>query len=189
MKIKTRDMILVALFSGLMAVGAHIKMLFPVIPLSFQTFFCAFSGIMLGARLGALSQAVYVALGLAGMPVFTQGGGPLYILKPTFGFLLGFILGAYVIGKVFESLKKHSFWTILLSMLSGLLALNLVGLSYLYTILKYYMNKPDTTLMYVLSIGLFPFILKDLVMYIIAAVVANMVMPCLRKSGITSCRT
>ena len=62
---------------------------------------------MLGSRLGALSQLVYVVLGLIGIPVFTAGGGISYIFKPTFGYLLGYIIGAYVIGKIAESVKSQ----------------------------------------------------------------------------------
>jgi len=184
MRIKTRDMILVALFAALMAVGAFIKILFPLVPFSFQPFFCAFAGIILGSRLGALSQIIYVAVGLAGAPVFTQGGGPMYIFKPSFGFLIGFILAAYAIGKISETLKAASFRNILVAELAGLLVFNLVGVSYLYLILRFYMGNPDTTVMSALSIGLFPFILKDLALYIVVALTASKVLPVLRKAGL-----
>lgn len=184
MRLKTKDMVLVSLFAALMTVGAYIKVLFPLVPFSLQPFFCAFAGIILGSRLGALSQALYVALGLAGVPVFTQGSGPLYVLKPTFGFLLGFILGAYVIGKVSESLRAVNFSNALISVLSGLAAIYLVGIPYLYIILKFYMGRSETTLMSALSIGFFPFILKDIALYVVVAIVAGAVIPVLSKAGL-----
>ena len=106
MKINTRDLILVSLFTALMVVGAFIKIPFPLLPITLQPFFCAFAGLILGSRLGALSQIIYVVMGLVGLPVFTQGGGLIYVFVPSFGFLLGFILGAYVIGRISENFKK-----------------------------------------------------------------------------------
>src|SRR3712207_6937283 len=64
----------------------------------YTTLFRSFSGMLLGAKLGALSQILYVAMGLLGIPIFTEGGGLMYVVKPTFGYLVGFIVGAYVIG-------------------------------------------------------------------------------------------
>ena len=50
------------------------------------------AGLLLGARLGALSQALYVGLGLVGLPIFAAGGGFSYVFNPTFGFLLGLVI-------------------------------------------------------------------------------------------------
>lgn len=81
---KIRDLILVAMFAALTAIGAFIKIPIPYVPFTLQFLFCAFAGMILGARLGALSQIIYVAIGLAGIPVFTEGGGIGYVFKPTF---------------------------------------------------------------------------------------------------------
>jgi len=102
----TRDLILVALFAALTAVGAFIKIPIPYVPFTLQYFFCALAGIILGSKLGALSQIIYVAVGLVGAPVFTDGGGITYIFKPTFGYLIGFIVAAYVIGKI----REKNYW-------------------------------------------------------------------------------
>lgn len=182
MKISTKDMILVALFSALMAVGAFIKIPFPFVPLTFQPFFCAFAGLMLGSRLGTLSMAIYVALGLAGVPIFTQGGGPMYVLKPSFGYLIGFIAGAYIIGKVFEILREINIKNALVSVMSGLLVIYLIGIPYMYLILKFYLNKPDIT-MWGTIISLISFIIKDMVLYIIVAITSCTIIPVLKRSG------
>ena len=55
------------------------------------------AGLLLGSRLGALSVSLYTVLGLAGVPVFTGGGGLWYIFQPTFGYILGFIIGGIVV--------------------------------------------------------------------------------------------
>ena len=187
MKIKTKDMILVSMFAALMAVGAFVKILFPLVPFSLQAFFCAFAGIILGARLGALSQIVYILLGLAGAPIFTQGGGIMYIFKPSFGFLLGFIVCAYIIGKVSELFKKINLLSAILSVFSGLAALNAIGLPYMYLILKFYMGKSETTLGDVVSASFLLLILKDAILFLVVAIVAVSVVPTINKiSGASS---
>ncbi|WHH56909.1 biotin transporter BioY [Petroclostridium sp. X23] len=182
MNLKTRDMILVALFAALMAVGAMVKIFFPVIPFTFQPFFCAFAGILLGARLGLMSQIVYITIGLAGIPVFTEGGGLMYVLKPSFGYLLGFAAGAYVIGIISERLKVMNLKNALISVMSGLAVIYLIGVPYIYLIVKFYMNKASMNIMGALSAGFFPFILKDLIMFVIVAVVAAQIVPILRRA-------
>ena len=90
-KSRTYKMILVALFAALIAVGAFIRIPVPLVPFTMQTFFVVLAGMLLGKKLGAASALVYLAIGLIGIPVFTQGGGIGYVLKPSFGYLIGFI--------------------------------------------------------------------------------------------------
>lgn len=90
---KIKDLTLMALFAALTAVGAFITIPVPPVPFSLQIFFAILAGALLGSRRGAISVAVYVLLGLCGLPVFTKGAGLSYIFQPTFGYLAGFILG------------------------------------------------------------------------------------------------
>jgi predicted membrane protein len=80
-KSRTYKMILVALFAALIAVGAFIRVPVPLVPFTMQTFFVVLAGMLLGKKLGAASALVYLAVGLIGIPVFTQGGGIGYVLK------------------------------------------------------------------------------------------------------------
>ena len=83
-----------------------------------------------GRNAGALSQIAYLALGLAGFPVFTQGGGIGYIREPMFGYLLGFVPGAWVCGSLaFKAPPRLESLTF--SCLCGLLTVHIVGLVYL----------------------------------------------------------
>lgn len=184
MNTKVRDMILVALFAALMAVGAMIKIYFPFVPLTFQPFFCAFAGILLGSKLGFMSQMVYIAIGLAGVPVFTHPPGPQYIFNPTFGYLLGFAAGAYVIGKITEQFDTLDFKKALLAVLTGLLVIYVIGVPYLYLIVNFYSQKP-MTLAGALAGGFTPFIFKDIIMFVIVAIVACKILPILKKAGLT----
>lgn len=72
-----------ALFAALTAVGAFIRIPLGYSSITLQTFFTAMAGCVLGPWYGALSQLVYVALGLVGLPIFTQGGGIGYLMQPT----------------------------------------------------------------------------------------------------------
>ena len=71
---KTRSLILTALFAARTAVGAFLKIPFPLSAITLQFFFTAMAGTLLGKKYGALSQAVYVLLGLVGVPIFAQPG-------------------------------------------------------------------------------------------------------------------
>ena len=95
---KLRNLVLTALFAALTAIGAFIRIPFAFSSITLQFFFTAMAGVLLGARCGAASQAVYVLLGLVGLPIFTGGGGFGYVLQPTFGFLVGLIPAAWLIG-------------------------------------------------------------------------------------------
>ena len=91
---KTLMLVLTALFAALTAIGAFFKIPFALAAISLQFLFTAMAGILLGAGYGALSQGVYVLIGLVGVPIFALGGGFSYVLQPTFGFLLGLIPSA-----------------------------------------------------------------------------------------------
>jgi biotin transport system substrate-specific component len=82
-----------------------------------------------GKNAGALSQIAYVVLGL-NLPIFTEGGGLGYIREPTFGYLLGFIAGAWVCG-FFAFRMPPRLETLAFSCLCGLLAIHIYGLGYL----------------------------------------------------------
>ena len=86
-----RKLVYTALLAVLTAVGAFLRIPLGVSSITLQFLFTAMAGVLLGPGCGALSQGVYVALGLIGLPIFTAGGGFGYVLQPTFGFLLGLI--------------------------------------------------------------------------------------------------
>ena len=81
----------------------------------------------------------YVVLGLVGLPIFTMGGGLGYVFQPSFGFLLGLIPSAWVMGKLTEGEAKLP--RVVLACLVGLGVLYLVGLPYMYLILNVYLGK------------------------------------------------
>lgn len=116
-------------FAVLTAFGARLKIdLFPV-PFTLQVFFVLSAGLTLGGRLGALSQMMYLAMGLVGLPVFAGGGGPLYLLGPTGGYILGFPIAAGLAGSLGE--RRDDLLGRLLAALGGAAAIHLAGVSWL----------------------------------------------------------
>lgn len=139
---KTKDMLLCALFTALIAVGTFIKIPIPVVPFTLQFLFTMLAGLLLGSKNGALSVALYTLLGLIGLPIFAEGGGLWYILKPSFGYIIGFIIGSYVTGRMTEKKNNPSFRWILLSNFTGLFIVYAVGMIYYYIICNFVINSP-----------------------------------------------
>jgi biotin transport system substrate-specific component len=88
------------------------------------------TGCLGGKNAGFLSQAAYLLLGLVWFPIFAQGGGLGYLKEPSFGYLLGFIPGAWVCGYLaFKTVLRLEM--LALSCLGGLLCIHLSGIVYL----------------------------------------------------------
>lgn len=105
------------------ALNLHTHLYSPQIPIAI------FAGALLGYRLGATSMSLYVILGLAGVPIFASGGGIGYVTKPVFGFIIGYIIAAFIVGFILK--KKTNSLTIILSSLAAVLAVHLIGDIYL----------------------------------------------------------
>lgn len=181
MKLSAKDMITTALFTALMIVGTFIRIPFPFLPLTFQPIICALAGIILGSRLGALSMTVYTLLGLTGVPVFAGGGGLQYIFKPSFGFILGFIAGAFVIGTVSKRLGKPLFINNAKAMLAGLLTIYSIGILYMLLIMRVYLGNQEAGLLMVLY-GNLPYMAKDIALFLMAAAISGSVLPKLQRT-------
>ena len=149
---KTRSMILCAVFVAFLALGAYIKIPTPFMPLTCQTLFVLMVGTLLGAVGGAVCVAVYVFLGLLGLPILAEGGGFAYVLRPTFGYLIGFVAGAFVVGKMTRNLRGKGYRQIFFANIFGLLAIYLIGFPYYFLISRYYFGMSDGFL-YFLTYG------------------------------------
>lgn len=180
---RTKNMILCAMFVTLTAAGAFIKIPVPVVPFTLQYLFTMLAGLLLGAKRGALAVGIYILLGLAGLPIFAQGGGIGYIFQPSFGYIIGFAAGAFVTGRIAE--KKHypGYPRILAANFAGLGIVYLVGMAYYYLISSVYLKQP---------IGLWPlflycFILAvpgDIVLCILGALLGKRLIPLIKGGKI-----
>lgn len=180
---KVRNLVLVALFAALTAVGAFLKFSIPVspVPITLQTLFCILAGALLGSRLGALSQIVYLAIGLVGFPIFTNGGGIAYVLQPTFGYLLGLVPGAFLCGLIVEKAGKATFLRALIASAVGAASLYVIGLPYLYFVLRGISPDKVTSLTKLFSMGFIPFLVGDAFKCIAAGLLITRLRPLLVK--------
>ncbi len=136
-----RELTAGGLFAALIAVGAFIKVTLPTepIPMHFtlQWFFVLLAGLMLNKRLAGVSVGVYLLIGLAGVPVFASGGGPSYLLRPGFGYLLGFAAAAYVMAWMCDRVGTLRFGKLLLISFAGLLIYYGIGMIYYFFICRF----------------------------------------------------
>lgn len=157
---KIRTMTRVALFAALTAVGAFIRIPLGYSSITLQTFFTAMAGCVLGPWYGALSQLVYVALGLVGLPIFTQGGGIGYLMQPTCGFLIGLIPAAWVIGRIAG--RKTEPKQIVPACLLGYGVLYAIGVPYMALILNTFLGK-GMGFSAIMWAGMIPFLPGDMI--------------------------
>ena len=132
---RAKTLCLIALFAGLSAAGAFIRLEMPYISFTFQTLFAVLAGMILGARRGVMSQIVYILIGLIGLPVFAKGGGLAYIAQPSFGYILGFPLCAAVSGTIMRkktSVPARAVLRSLAASFAGFFSVYLIGLPYMY---------------------------------------------------------
>lgn len=174
-----RQITMTALFVALVAVGAFIKIPIPYLPFTLQLLFTTLAGLILGSRLGGMSVVMYLILGLAGVPIFTEGGGLMYVVKPTFGYLLGFAIGAFVAGRMVETSVTLTFKRLLAASFVNLAIVYGVGMLYLYEIKDLYLAEPiglDTLFIYCFALPVIP----DIFLCILAAVIVKRLIPILK---------
>ena len=168
---KTRDMALTAMFTALITAGAYIRIPIPVCPFTLQFLFTTLAGIMLGKNKGAAASALYVVLGLCGLPVFTGGGGISYVLQPTFGYLIGFVAGSYLTGLIVHSVEATT-GRLLAGCFAGLGVVYAFGMIYYRAVSVLWLHDP-------ISIGklfLYCFVLAvpgDILLCILSTAVAK----------------
>ncbi len=173
---KIRSMTLCALFAALSAVGAFIRIPVPLVPFTLQITFTTLAGYLLGGKKGMISVLLYVAAGLIGIPVFTEGGGPAYIFKPTFGYLIGFAVGTYITGKLTERRSEPSYKYLLMSGFAGMSVVYIIGLVYCYVISKFYLNL-DVTVVQVFISGFLLVVPGNIALTFAAAFAAKRLIP------------
>ncbi len=178
---KTKDLALTALFAALIAAGAFIKIPIPVVPFTLQFLFTTLAGLILGPKRGAVSVLCYLILGLIGLPVFSEGGGIFYVLNPTFGYLIGFLMGTIVTGTVARRAQQPSFLRLLAACFAGLVIVYAAGMLYYWIICTFYTQ----TGIGIGALFLYCFVLAvpgDIFLCFLSAVVAKRLYPVLVKS-------
>lgn len=175
LRLNVREMVIVSMFAAFVCVGGLILRFGgnAVVPFSILPFIVLFSGMLLGGRLAAMSIIIYLALGLAGVPVFGAPpfGGLAYLLKPTAGFLFGFVGGAFVTGIIVKKYKVSGIFGYFLASLAGIAVIYAIGLPYLYAVINFYVGKA-VNVEGVLKMAFLPFVGFDLIKAFIASIIA-----------------
>jgi biotin transport system substrate-specific component len=134
------------------------------VPITGQTFAVLLIGALLGSKRGAAAMAVYIVEGAVGLPFFAGGASGVGILTgATAGYLVGFVVAAYVIGLLAERGLERSVHTSILPFLVGTLIIYLFGVTWLSIFLK--------SLSQGLEFGLIPFLIGDAIKLVAAALV------------------
>ncbi|GHH99613.1 biotin transporter BioY [Neobacillus kokaensis] len=177
MKLRALDITLVGMFVALMAIGANITTIAPFltvggVPITLQTFFAILAGLILGGRLGAVTMTCYMLVGLIGVPVFAKfGAGPSTILSPTFGFIVSYILVAYLIGKIVE--RKKSLGAFITAALIGMTVNYLLGTNWMYYAYKLWFTAPEGFTYKMAWLWMVAPLPKDIILSILAGVMAH----------------
>ncbi len=163
----------VVFVTALTAAAAQVSLPLPFtpVPLTLQPMIVLLGAAALGARLGTLSQVLYLAAGLAGLPVFAASPllpqGAFRLFGPTGGYLLSYPLAAFVVGRLAERGLDRRYPTAVLAMLAGLAILFTSGILWLAVAL--HPANPAQAMPAALAAGLYPFVLADIVKVLVAA--------------------
>ena len=132
----------VPLMAAFTAIGGWMIIPFVPVPFTLQTFFVYLAGGLFNAKTGALSQSVLILAGLAGFPVFAQGGGPAYILHYTFGYIAAFPAASFLVGKIYKNNKDSL--SLAAGLAAGMIVILLAGSFYLFINLNFIANTGIT---------------------------------------------
>jgi biotin transport system substrate-specific component len=167
-----------ALFVVLTAAAARAKITLPLtpVPITLQPMAVLLAGVVLGPRLGGLSQLVYVLAGLCGLQVFAgaPGAGPAVLAGPTGGYLMSYPAAAFLAGRL--AIGSNSLPKTAAAMLAGLLIIYACGAVWLAFILKVGLARA-------LQVGVYPFVVPDLLKIAIASVAATISKAALRQGA------
>lgn len=179
---RTLKLVHIAMFSALMAIGANLTSFLIIggVPITLQTFFAILAGILLGSKLGAASMVVYAFIGLAGVPVFAKfSGGMDTIISPTFGFIVSFILLAYVVGLIAEKFPTRKGFVA--AALAGLAINYLFGTNWMYAAYKLWFAAPEGFTYLMAWAWMVPPLPKDLILAVLAGFFGFRLKPIIRK--------
>ena len=171
-----RMIVFASLLAALMAAGAYLAIPIGPVPIVMQNMFVFLAALLLGARWGLSSVAVYLLAGACGLPVFAGGmGGIGRIIGPTGGYLVGYLPAVFLAGFISEKGGGRIVVDVL-AMICGTLVLYACGVSWLKILTGMDWLKA-------LAAGMFPFLIGDAVKIAAAALIAKSLRPIIRVTG------
>lgn len=177
---KTKDLVLCAMFVALIAVGAFIKVPVPVVPFTLQLLFTMLAGLLLGPANGALAVVVYIVLGLVGLPDLHPGRRTGLYFSAELRLHHRIRCAAYVTGRIANENSHPGYRRLLAANFIGLFIVYAFGMVYYYAISNFVINTP---------IGLWPLFLYcfllavpgDIALCILAAVIGKRMIPMIKE--------
>ena len=166
-----------SLLAALTAAGAYLAIPIGPVPIILQNLFIFLSGLLLGSKWGVASVGVYLLAGALGLPVFSGGvGGIGRFAGPTGGYLLGFLPAVYVIGWISEKTRNHVVFDAV-AMACGGIIIYAFGVTWLKIL-------TGMTLAKTLAVGMYPFILGDVLKIAAAVPIAKALRPVIYRDQV-----
>lgn len=165
-----------ALLTALMA-QIEIPLWFTPVPITGQTFAVLLTGAALGSTLGAASQLLYLGLGAVGLPFYSGGdGGWEVVTGATGGYLVGFVVAAYLVGLLAERRQDRTVLTAIPAFLAGSAVIYLFGVVWLA-------QELGVSTTEALELGMTPFVIGDLVKIVLAGLLLPSMWSLVDRSG------
>lgn len=163
-----------SLMAALIAAGAYIAVPIGPVPIVLQNMFILLAGLLLGSRWGLAAVGVYLLAGACGFPVFAGGtGGIGRFAGPTGGYLIGYLPAVFVVG----FFARHQKTIVdIVAMILGTIIIYSTGVSWLHLITGLDFSKA-------LAVGMYPFLIGDVLKICAAAVIAKAIRPVIMKTG------
>jgi len=171
--IQLRMTVYASLLAALIAAGAYVAIPIGPVPVVLQNLFVFLAGLLLGSRWGVASVGVYLFAGALGLPVFAGGiGGIGRLVGPTGGYLVGFLPAVFVIGLIAERAENGVFIEVI-AMVCGTVIIYLFGVTWLKLLTNMTLSKT-------LVIGMYPFLLGDIIKIAAAVPIVRALRPVIR---------
>ncbi len=166
-------------FALLLALSAHLRIPLPwsPVPVTAQTLTVLLLPAFLGPIAGASGVAIYLLLGLSGLPYFALGGGGIYLLGPTGGYLWGFFLASMIVGAAARRFNR--FPPVFAAMVLGEAVILILGALQLAVV-------AGGGWRWVFAAGVAPFLPGDIVKLALAASIFRFLAPRFRRRGYIS---
>ncbi len=176
-KITTYQMAVTALMAAVMCVLGPLSVPIGAVPISLTNLVICFTVWLLGPKFGTLSVAVYLLIGLVGVPVFSgYGAGLAKLAGPTGGYLVGFLLMAFIGGLFVEKSKGNP-------VISGVGLVLGIAASYVLGT-AWFVSQMQCQLSYALAVCVYPFIAFDLGKVVISCILGSLLRKRLDQAGV-----
>ena len=166
LKLNAKEISFVGLMTAALCILGGFSVPIGPVPVSLTNFVIYVFAIVIGRKLSTLSTILYVLIGFVGLPVFSGfSGGAAKLFGPTGGYIIGFILVAYITGFASDNFIKNKIFMFLL-MLLGTILLYILGTLWLSF-------QADMSFIKALYVGVIPFVFADLIKILVGMVIGT----------------